>query len=134
MLVDRQGRVLVQLRDELAPMYPSCWGLPGGHREPGEEPGETARRELLEETGLTAEGELLLYRRQESRERHTDKYYFRGSTPAAQEDVVLGEGEAMLFLNPAEILDGRPFTPGTLEVLEAFLGSDEYVALWVAGH
>lgn len=28
------------------------WGLPKGHMEPGEEPGETAVREVVEETGL----------------------------------------------------------------------------------
>jgi 8-oxo-dGTP diphosphatase len=31
------------------------WELPGGVSEPGEAPDETARRELLEETGLRAE-------------------------------------------------------------------------------
>ena len=31
------------------------WELPGGGSEPGEAPDETARRELLEETGLRAE-------------------------------------------------------------------------------
>lgn len=31
------------------------WELPGGVAEPGEAPDETARRELLEETGLRAE-------------------------------------------------------------------------------
>jgi 8-oxo-dGTP diphosphatase len=31
------------------------WELPGGGSEPGEAPEETARRELLEETGLQAE-------------------------------------------------------------------------------
>jgi 8-oxo-dGTP pyrophosphatase MutT (NUDIX family) len=31
------------------------WALPGGHREPRESTGETALRELREETGVTAE-------------------------------------------------------------------------------
>lgn len=35
------------------------WELPGGGAEPGEAPDETARRELLEETSLSAELERL---------------------------------------------------------------------------
>jgi 8-oxo-dGTP diphosphatase len=35
------------------------WELPGGVSEPGEAPDETARRELLEETGLRADVERL---------------------------------------------------------------------------
>ncbi len=31
----------------------STWEIPGGHREPGEQPCETAKRELYEETGAT---------------------------------------------------------------------------------
>ena len=32
--------------------HPGQWALPGGRSEPGETPGETARRELAEELGL----------------------------------------------------------------------------------
>ena len=35
--------------------YSQCWSLPKGHMEAGETEVETAQRELLEETGLTAE-------------------------------------------------------------------------------
>jgi 8-oxo-dGTP pyrophosphatase MutT (NUDIX family) len=129
LLVDRHGRLLIQLRDQLAPLYPGQWGLPGGHCEPGEDPADTARRELLEETGLTAETELAPYHYEELLDRGHARYFFCGSTAASQDEVVLGEGEAMLFLTPAEILDGRPFTPGTREVVASFLDSKEYRAL-----
>lgn len=48
-VVDRQGRILLQHRSDN-----ECWGLPGGSMELGETFEETARRELLEETGLVA--------------------------------------------------------------------------------
>lgn len=34
--------------------FSQCWSLPKGHMEPGETEAQTALRELLEETGLTA--------------------------------------------------------------------------------
>jgi 8-oxo-dGTP pyrophosphatase MutT (NUDIX family) len=43
------GAVLLQLRGD-----DDSWGLPGGRLEPGETLEQAARRELLEETGLTA--------------------------------------------------------------------------------
>jgi 8-oxo-dGTP diphosphatase len=127
-LVDRNGALLLQLRDDKAPNYPDVWGLPGGAIEDGETPVEAAVRELWEETGLRPGGGLRLFARQELPEHNRIKSYFYGSTTARQEDVVLGEGAAMLFIPPAEVLD-RPFTPGSAEMIERFLTSPEYAAL-----
>ena len=53
-LRDDQGRILLQRRGDF-----DVWGLPGGSLEMGETLEACARRELLEETGLTA-GDLSL--------------------------------------------------------------------------
>ncbi|MEV6849461.1 NUDIX domain-containing protein [Actinoplanes sp. NPDC051411] len=127
-LVDRAGALLLQLRDDKAPYYPNVWGLPGGAVEPGETPGEAAVRELWEETSLRPSGPLTLFTRQELPVQSRVKNYFYGPTTAAQSDVVLGEGAAMLFIPADEVL-ARPFTPGSAEVIDQFLVSPAYAAL-----
>lgn len=55
-LVDPQGRVLLQLRDDTPGiMYPGHWGITGGAANAGETPEQTAVRETEEETGLRIE-------------------------------------------------------------------------------
>ena len=127
LLVDPSGAVLMQHRDDQAPVSPNQWGFPGGHIEPGETPEQAARRELLEETGLTA-GELESLwsgpRPYEKGFPHTVTVHaFRGTTDARQEDVVLGEGQAMVFVPRAELLD-RPLAVTTAAVLGRYLGGE----------
>lgn len=55
LITDAQGRLLLGLRTDNR-----CWGIPGGSMELGETLEETARREALEETGLTI-GALTLF-------------------------------------------------------------------------
>ncbi|WP_233512818.1 hypothetical protein [Micromonospora deserti] len=45
---------------------------------------------------------------------------------------MLGEGAAIVFVPGDRVLDGRPWTPGTVEVLARFLASPEYGRLAVA--
>ena len=51
------GKFLTVFRTKTAPIRPNSWDLPGGVFEYGENPKESAKREILEETALKV-GEL----------------------------------------------------------------------------
>lgn len=127
-LVDRSGAVLLQLRDDRAPRFPGVWGLPGGAVEAGETPAEAAVRELWEEAAVRPAEPVRLFARQQLPAAGLVKNYFFAPTTATQTDVVLGEGAAMLFVPAAEV-PGRPFTPGTAEMVDRFLTSGEFAAV-----
>ena len=107
-LVDRAGRVLLQHRDESASVSPNQWSMPGGGIELGEDAETAARRELLEETGLEVDGPLELFwsglRPSSSHPgMATHWHIYCARTDARQEDVVVGEGRAMVFTPPEKV-------------------------------
>ncbi|QBD83383.1 NUDIX domain-containing protein [Ktedonosporobacter rubrisoli] len=102
LVIDQQGQLLMQHRAGTASPWPYKWGLPGGGIESGETPEEAARRELEEETGLKVHGNLKLFWEsilpayplpRVNRQWHV----YTVQTQARQEDIVLGEGQAMVF-------------------------------------
>lgn len=105
-LVDGQRRVLLQHRDEHAPRSANQWGMVGGHVEPGEDFDTAVHRELLEETGiLTEPGDLVLW--QQTRFRYSDGHggdyrVYAGRVDLTDEDIEVGEGRAIVFVDPAE--------------------------------
>jgi 8-oxo-dGTP pyrophosphatase MutT (NUDIX family) len=131
-LIDQQGRILMQHRDAQAKTSPNQWGFPGGQVEDGEAPLDAAHRELFEETGLKVE-RLEPYR-VATRPSVTDAskfvevHAFCGSTAARQEDVVLGEGQAMVFVDPDDSVR-RDLGVTAALLLPAFLASEMYAAL-----
>ncbi len=135
-LVDRRGHLLLQLRDQHAPRAAGQWGLVGGHVEPGEDFDTAVHRELEEETGIrTRPGDLVLWCEDEFEysDGHRGAYrVYAGAVDLTDDDIVVGEGEAIVFVDPADL--------GSLDAAEScahfvalFLASDTYRALCTAG-
>ena len=128
-LLQRDGRWLMQLRDEIPTIVsPGCWGLFGGHLDPGETPEQALRRELVEEISWQPpELELVMVHHIHRRTAHV----FRAelSVPLAQ--LTLLEGLDMALVSSEELLAGsiwsthlgthRPLADGLLEVMRHML-------------
>ena len=106
-LVDQRGWLLLQERDEHAPVEPDRWSLVGGGVEPGESFRAAARRELQEETTLVhddlrALGEHVL----PCAEHGEDRFgLFTGRTTATDADVDCREGRRIVFVPPDAVAD-----------------------------
>ena len=124
-MLQREGRWLIQLRDEIPTIVaPGCWGLFGGHLEPGETPEQALRRELLEEISWQPPDlELVMVHPIHRRTAHV----FRGELSVPLEQLQLLEGQDMGLVSPEELLGGsiwstklaahRPLADGLLEVI-----------------
>jgi 8-oxo-dGTP pyrophosphatase MutT (NUDIX family) len=105
LLVDPQGRILLQERDEHAPISPDTWGMVGGHVEDGEEFEPAAYRELEEETGVRLPpGGLRLWRAEQFGyvgAAATNRYtLWVAPTTLTDADIVVGEGRQIVFVGP----------------------------------
>ena len=126
LVVDRVGRILLQLRDSDAPVFPDKWSLVGGQVEPGETPEEAARREVLEESAIWVEAPLepVFEGRLASGRGHglTQWHVYAAPTHASDADIVVGEGADIVFMAP-EKAAGLDLAPSAAILLPAFLDS-----------
>lgn len=60
-VLDTSGSFLLLTRSDTHPTLAGFFDLPGGMIEPGEEPGEAIKREIKEETDLTASNLKVIY-------------------------------------------------------------------------
>ena len=139
-LVDREGRVLMQLRDDTPGiMYPEHWGLTGGAAAKDETPEQTARREVMEETGLQL-GHIEPFRAyyfqdtpagggaKPSRSKAKadfEVYVFHAPCETPLEELICGEGRELRFFTP-EDFDDLPIAYNHRDVLSDFFGSAVY--------
>ena len=110
----RQGEFLSQLRDNIPGIaYPGCWGLFGGHLEPGESPEIALKRELLEEIGYAPPvvSEFGLYS-----ESHVIRHVYAGELTVDLTQLDLKEGWDMGLLTPEDIRRGDRYSERAGEV------------------
>jgi len=132
LLLDSSGRILMQHRDANARTSPNQWAFPGGQIEPGEEPLDAARRELWEETALRVDDLTPLgvfYRPSVfDNGNEVEIHAYCGCTDATQDDVVVGEGQAMVFVTVEEA-HARDLGVTAELILPVFLASEQYAEL-----
>jgi 8-oxo-dGTP diphosphatase len=106
-LLDARGWLLLQERDEYAPVEPEKWGMVGGGVEPGEDPVAAARRELEEETGVVRDDLVLLGSWELPCQLHvTDQVaLFTARTSLTDDDIDCTEGRQIVFVDPAVVAD-----------------------------
>jgi 8-oxo-dGTP pyrophosphatase MutT (NUDIX family) len=135
-LVDRDGRVLMQLRDDNPQiMFPGHWGITGGAALEGETPEQTARREVREETGivLTRFQPFRAYyftengagKKAKTARGDYEVYLFHAPCELPAEDLTCGEGRGLRFFAAGDLAD-LDIAYNHREVLDDFFASDIY--------
>jgi 8-oxo-dGTP pyrophosphatase MutT (NUDIX family) len=130
LLVDDRGWVLLQERDEHAPIDPERWGLPGGHLEPGEDPEAGTYREVEEETSVRLEpgtlepfGSFDVYHPNYG---SIDRVHlFVGRVDLTDDDIDCREGRQIVFVEPERARRLDLTMTGVLTV-STFLDSETY--------
>ncbi len=132
-LVDARGWLLLQERDDQAPVAPNQWGLVGGHVEPGESWEAALAREMEEETGLRVDGlelwfdELVQHSPKVSTHLADQWRIWVGAADLGDDDIRLGEGRQIVFVDPAKVREGGlDLALGAEFVLPRFLDSEAY--------
>jgi 8-oxo-dGTP pyrophosphatase MutT (NUDIX family) len=130
LLVDERGRILLQERDEHAPIDPERWGLAGGHLEPGEDPEAGAYREVEEETGVRLPpGTLEHVDTFEIYHPHSGSidrvHLFAARVGLTDADIDCQEGRQIVFVEPAATR-GLDLTMTGVKAVPAFLESAAY--------
>jgi 8-oxo-dGTP diphosphatase len=128
----QNNKFLMQLRDNIPNIIsPGCWGLFGGHLEPGETPEKAVQREVMEEINyeLTNFAKFDIYA-----DEKVVRHVYHAPLLVELNQLVLHEGWDMALLTSEEILldscysikagEIRPFAPKPHKIMIDFINSD----------
>ncbi len=126
-LVDGQGRFLLQLRDEMEGIaWPGMWGIVGGAIEVGESPYEAAVRETEEEVGQRIEQLHLVGAIPAVWSGGGTLHLFCGGAAFLDADIVVGEGQDARFFDPGDIRHLERTTPFLKPLVSSFVSDPRY--------
>ena len=130
-LVDRRGLLLPQERDSLTPISLEQWGMVGGHVEPGEDFEAAAYRERPTRPvspGPRASTCGSTGRSSEAKGEVAQFAVWFATTVLSDDDIVLGEGRQIVFVDPRPTPPLAPSESAKSFVL-GFLDSSHYAEL-----
>jgi len=105
-LVNTENKVLLQLRSQDNHLYPDYWTLPGGKVEEGESLEQAIVREVREELGWNLR-RCSLFRTivLNDSDGMSERHIYWGKISEKAEDLRLGEGAALKYFSPKEVLE-----------------------------
>jgi 8-oxo-dGTP diphosphatase len=105
LLFDRDGRLLIYLRDDKPGIpFPNCWDFFGGHVEAGETPEQALARELQEELNIEVPAWRLFrrYNCLQGDAYSNEKYIYYAQLDPMPAELELREGQRLAAIAPEE--------------------------------
>jgi 8-oxo-dGTP pyrophosphatase MutT (NUDIX family) len=128
-LVDRQGRILLQQRDDdVPPAGYGRWAVPGGGREGDETAEETIRREFPEETAVDLDRVIHFGDFRGLVDEAAVLHAYCSNDVVPRERIEVLEGIDFQYWHPDEV-DGLPLNPRTRRFIRDFALSAAYASL-----
>ncbi|MBS4033233.1 MAG: NUDIX domain-containing protein [Ignavibacterium sp.] len=101
LLINSNNELLMLLRDNIPNIpFPNMWDIPGGQIEPGENPEETVKREMIEEMNLEL-GKIKLFKVYESEDLMDSVFWKR--IDLEPDKIDLKEGQRIAYFSREEL-------------------------------
>ena len=130
LLIVKNSRFLFFKRHKEDVSYASTWGLPGGSVESGETPVEGLIRELQEELCMDITEFTLLKKYKRGNSKIINIYYLIDDEFDETQIRLNHEHTEYRYFTYKEILEGKEFIPGTIEIINYYIKnyySKEYI-------